>query len=116
MLKTTGRIILILSLAALISGALFLAVNASSQSSTSPFRQKEFREHLAAKRSAGSAFEGGDFQDGHSDGDLHGIEPTMTFLGILWNLGVIALLTLVVVLLQKIWRRIFRKNKFTPPG
>ncbi len=124
MLKTTGRILLILSLAALISGALYLLVNASIQSSASPFRQDEFGETLSEGRSAGPAFEGGDFPggrgghglEGRGGRDLHGFEPSIAFFGILRNLGVIALITLVVVLMQKAWRKVFRKKNFTPSG
>ncbi|NPV75004.1 MAG: hypothetical protein HPY59_01385 [Anaerolineae bacterium] len=124
MVKTIGRILIILSLAALISSALYLLVSVSGSSSALPFRQEELGEHLSEGLFAGPALEGGGFPVGRGSHsfesrrarDLHGVELSIAYFGVLRNLGVIALITLVVVMVQKAWGRIFRKKNFTPSG
>lgn len=124
MLKTIERILLILALAALISGTLYLLVNGSNPSSASPFRQDVIGERLSRGRSAGLAVEGDGFPggrgghgfEGRGDRGLPDFEPSIAVFGILRNLSVIALITLVVGLSQKTWYKVFRRKNFTPSG
>jgi hypothetical protein len=138
MLKTILRIILILLAAGLISGGLYLLVNSSSQltvglplQSESGVRGQlpsgeyenqspagEFTNHSPSDRSFGQGFEGQGFPGAGDDGFFDGrggrerdkFNPSLALTGVLKNLGVIALVTFIVVVIQKIWHKIFRKR------
>ena len=93
MLKVAGRIVLILMVAGLISGGLYLWVNHAAQTGV-------------------TNLSGGDFQaEGHFGGDFDGRGAHgFTLLGVGQHLAVIALITLMVVAPQKIWKKLFRKR------
>jgi hypothetical protein len=116
MLKVAGRIVLILMVAGLISGGLYLWVNHAAQTGVANLSGGDFGEGERLRSGAeGGSFTpdaSGDFQaEGHFGGDFDGRDAHgFTLLGVGQHLAVIALITLMVVAPQKIWKKLFRKR------
>ncbi len=123
MLKTIARITLILLLAGLISGALYLLVNSPVQLKNSQSSVGDGGEHLSTGDSAEHGVEGTDFTGrrgggrhfaDHDGQGSHGFDPEIGLFGALQNIGVIALITLGVIGLQKLFRLVLKKRKSPP--
>lgn len=99
MIKFTARLLILLLLVCLIGGCIYLAVSAAGPSALGLPTEGD-----------GQGWRGG---RGHAQGSglgrgrEHAVNPVAGLAGILKNLGVIALITLAVVGLRRVWKRIF---------
>jgi hypothetical protein len=98
-MKTLGRILIILAVTALVTGALYLIVNAGGTGTASTFPQRGERFASARTFEAGARpeFEGGRPERGERGGGW--------VFGLIKNVGVIALLVAILVLPKELAKR-----------
>lgn len=100
-MKTFGRILVILAVTALVAGAMYMLFNTNGTQAGSGIEGQEGRFQPGSTLPNGTRpeFEGGRMERG--EGGEHG---EGSWFGMLGNLGVVALITTVVVLLQKLFK------------
>jgi hypothetical protein len=100
-MKTLGRILIILVATALVSGAMYMIFNGAGTGTNSGFERQEGRFQSGGNLPNGIRpdFEGERMERGESG--EHGVG---NWSGMLGHLSVIALITTVVVLLQRLFK------------
>jgi hypothetical protein len=120
MFKIIYRIIIILLVAGLVSGGIYLFFNTSAgqaliQNGRSGGFEREARfapggNALTSNFSDGAAFQPGPRGGFGSDGDFHGAGGSpLALIDLVKNAGIIGLITIAVVLVQKTWAAIRRQ-------
>ena len=110
-MKTLGRILIILVTTALVAGAMYMIFNGAGTGTNSGFDRQEGQFQPGGNHPNGTRpdFEGGRMEFGEG-----GEHDGGNWAGMLGHLGVIALITTVVVLLQKLFK--LRKTVSVSPG